>query len=45
MNKILVIALVEDYSSEYETQISLQIDSGTDSAMSVKATLRKCKGG
>jgi hypothetical protein len=38
MNKILVIALVEDYSSEYETQISLQIDSGTDSAMSVKVT-------
>lgn len=31
MNRILVIALVEDYSSEYETQVSLQIDSGTDS--------------
>jgi len=31
MKKILAIALVEDYSSEYETQITLHVDSGTDS--------------
>ena len=38
MNKILVMALVEDYSSEYETQVTLQIDSETDSAMSANPT-------